>query len=139
MRISVSKKKHPYQGEETDDTHPEEESKLKGIASKSPLKEKKEVIEERLSQTKLSTSAKDSFPNDALAKLMSNRHKQDEILQKLEQVYKCDYCLQEFKVYDEFNDDPTKIETEGNVELIDETTFYKDYWCEKCYRATCPP
>ena len=84
----------------------------------------------KLDQVMLASSATDETSNDALAKLMKNRHKQNEILDQLEKIYSCHVCLKQFKVYDEFNDDPEKCNDNENIELVDETTFMNKYKCQ---------
>ncbi|CAI2382969.1 unnamed protein product [Moneuplotes crassus] len=138
MRISVCRRKNPYYGDETDDASVEEESKFFGRSSKNPLKPSIEVLEGKLSQTKLVTLAKDVNSSDALARLMRDRYKQDEILSKIEKMYSCDMCLKKFKVYDAFNDDPSKCFIEDDIELVDENTFNEHYLCDEDYRVVCP-
>ncbi|CAI2383192.1 unnamed protein product [Moneuplotes crassus] len=137
MRISVSKRKQPYAEGEIKEVD-KEESKLSKLVKHSTPKQDAETVEDKLNHAKKSTSAKDELTNDALAKIMRNRYKQDDILDRLEKIHCCEKCPKQFKVYDSFNDDPEKLQGEDNMELIDELTFRQYYWSEESSKVMCP-
>ena len=124
--MSISKRANPYQEEDTHDSHSlTEENKASNTTNskRSPLKEEQRMTDEKLNQVKLTCVAIDENSSDALVKLMNNRHKQNEILDRMDKIYSCDVCLQQMKVYDAFNDDPSKCNDQDNVLLIDEMVW----------------
>ena len=152
MRLSVSKRSNPFKEDELKEdmqSHLQgEESKVAGVQKKiSPIKDGSDKADEHLNSAKNACMANNETHGDALAKLMNNRHRQNEILEELDKIYTCSICLKQIKLYDAYNDTPDKCmasmtaENSTNppdIELVDETEFNTSYKCSECYNVACP-
>ena len=132
MRLSISKRSNPFADSDMNRDE-NEETKGKSSSSKSSQND-----HDYLEHVKANWMASNESNSDALQKLMSNRHKQEEILDQLEKIYSCESWLKQFKVYDAFNDDPERCSHQDNVELVDEIKFMNEYRWSECYNVTCP-
>ena len=142
MRLSVSKRPNPYKDEEMKDDAPQysmqEDSKIRGNNKSSPIKDGLMKSDEQLNSVKTVCMANNETHSDALAKLMSNRHRQEEVLEELDKIYTCSVCLKQIKLYDAWNDNPDILNEGDNIELVDEVEFMTKYKCPECYNVACP-
>ena len=96
MRLSVSKRPSPFKdGDLQDEPRYHEDSKVlkgsNGLSDKpeSPFKSSLSGSQEKLNQAKLACSANNETTNNALTKLMNNRHRQEQVLDQLDRLYTC--------------------------------------------------
>ena len=96
MRLSVSKRPSPFQeGDLQDEQRYHEDSKVLngsvggGEKPESPFKASLTNSQEKLNQAKLACSANNETTNNALMKLMNNRHRQEDVLDQLDRIYTC--------------------------------------------------